>query len=60
MRIAWLNFWAWYERHYALNVAIALGLFAVQLVHLYWLTTNVVALRLLDRASSRRPTSSST
>jgi len=50
MRTAWQGFWAWYERHYALNVAIALGLFVVQLVHLYWLTTNVVALRLFDES----------
>ncbi len=50
MRGAWRGFWAWYERHYALNVAIALGLFVVQLVHLYWLTTNVVALRLFGES----------
>jgi hypothetical protein len=32
------RFWSWYERHYALNVSIASGLFALQLVHLVWLT----------------------
>ena len=40
------SFWAWYERHYALNVAIAAGLFVLQLVHLYWLSADVVAFRL--------------
>jgi hypothetical protein len=32
------RFWNWYERHYALNISIAAGLFALQLVHLVWLT----------------------
>jgi hypothetical protein len=50
MREVWRGFWAWYERNYALNVAIALVLFVLQLVHLYWLTTNVVALRLFDES----------
>ena len=40
------HFWTWYERHYALNVAIAAGLFVLQLVHLYWLSADVVAFRL--------------
>jgi len=32
------DFWAWYERHYTLNVSIAVALFALQVVHLCWLT----------------------
>lgn len=36
----------WYERHYTLNVGIAAFLFIWQLVHLYWLTTDVVFLKL--------------
>jgi hypothetical protein len=40
------RFWAWYERHYALNVGLAAVLFAVQIVHLIWLTGDVVLLRL--------------
>lgn len=40
------KFWAWYERHYALNVGIALGLFLLQMVHLYWLFTDVIIERL--------------
>lgn len=40
------GFWAWLERHERfLTVATAL-LFALQLVHLYWLTTHVVLYRL--------------
>ncbi|MBA2521454.1 MAG: hypothetical protein H0V24_17505 [Chloroflexia bacterium] len=40
------RFFAWYERNYALNIGIAAFLFLLQLVHLYWLTTDVVAMRL--------------
>lgn len=40
------DFFAWYERHYVLNIGIAAGLFVLQLVHLYWLSTEVVAQRL--------------
>lgn len=48
---AWLEkFWAWYERHYTLNLAFAFGLFVLQFIHLYWLTFNVVAQRLLGDA----------
>ncbi len=40
------EFFAWYERHYTLNISIAAGLFLLQLVHLYWLSADVVAQRL--------------
>lgn len=40
------SFWNWYERYYRLNVTVAAALFVLQLVHLYWLTAHVVALRL--------------
>lgn len=40
------KFWAWYERHYTLNVTVAAILFTLQIVHLYWLSTNVVSDRL--------------
>ncbi|MDQ3692119.1 MAG: hypothetical protein M3464_00625 [Chloroflexota bacterium] len=40
------RFFVWYERNYALNIGIAAFLFLLQLVHLYWLTTDVVAMRL--------------
>jgi hypothetical protein len=42
----WRGFWDWYERHYTLNLSVALGLFVLQLVHLYWLSADVVARRL--------------
>lgn len=38
IRRATRSFWAWYERHYTLNVSIAAVLFTLQLVHLVWLT----------------------
>lgn len=41
------DFWRWYERHYRLNVAIAAGLFGLQLVHLAWLTGQPLADSLL-------------
>ncbi len=47
MRRAWAGFWAWYDRHYALNLAITAVLFALQLVHLYWLSADIVAERLV-------------
>lgn len=40
------RFWSWYERHYALNLYAATGLFVLQVFHLYWLTTDVIFLRL--------------
>lgn len=43
-------FWTWYEKHYRLNVTIATGLFVMQLVHLYWLATDVIAFRLLGES----------
>lgn len=49
MARAWGAFWAWYERHYRLNLTISFGLFLLQLVHLFWLTTNVVLFRLLGQ-----------
>jgi hypothetical protein len=50
MRRVWRAFWAWYERHYTLNLAIATTLFLLQVVHLLWLSTDVVAGRLLGRS----------
>lgn len=40
------KFWEWYEKHYLLNVTVAAGLFLLQLIHLYWLTTHVITFRL--------------
>jgi len=40
-------FFAWYERHYRLNIAIAAGLFGLQALHLVWLTGQPLA----DRAT---------
>jgi hypothetical protein len=46
----WNAFWAWYERHYLLNVGIASVLFMLQLVHLYWLGAEPISLRLVDES----------
>ncbi|CAA9568803.1 MAG: hypothetical protein AVDCRST_MAG87-2204 [uncultured Thermomicrobiales bacterium] len=46
LRRLWNTFFGWYERHYTLNVGVAAGLFLLQLVHLYWLSADVVAQRL--------------
>lgn len=40
------QFWQWYEKHEKLNLAITNFLFLWQLVHLFWLTTDVVFGRL--------------
>jgi hypothetical protein len=44
------RFWNWYERHYTLNVSIAAGLFALQLVHLVWLTAEPLWFKLFGDA----------
>lgn len=41
------GFWAWYERHYTLNLGLTTALFALQLVHLYWLGTHVILHRII-------------
>lgn len=40
------KFWNWYSSHKVLNTGLAAGLFTLQLVHLYWLTTHAVFFRL--------------
>lgn len=40
------HFWNWYRRHYRLNLAIACFLFGLQIVHLFWLATDVIWARL--------------
>lgn len=40
------KFWAWYERYYAINVTIAAVLFTLQIMHLLWLYTDVISVRL--------------
>ncbi len=44
------KFWTWYERHYALNVSIAAGIFVLQLVHLVWMSLHVVAFKFLGHS----------
>lgn len=40
------SFWRWYEHHLFLNTAIAATLFLLQVVHLYWLFTDVILYKL--------------
>ncbi|MBI2021793.1 hypothetical protein HYS93_02845 [Candidatus Daviesbacteria bacterium] len=44
------KFFNWYEKHLTLNIAIAAFLFTLQLIHLYWLTTDVVVLKIFGRS----------
>ena len=46
----WSGFWAWYERNYLLNVAMASTLFMLQLAHLFWLGAEPISLRLTDES----------
>lgn len=47
----WIRtFWDWYERYYQWNLIITTALFALQIVHLYWLGSHVIALRLLGKS----------
>jgi len=50
VRILWQRFFDWYERNYTINIAVAAGLFLLQLVHLYWLTLDVVFDRLFGES----------
>jgi hypothetical protein len=52
MRIGrvWTGFWAWYERNYVLNVALASVLFLLQIAHLTWLGADPIATRLTDHS----------
>ncbi len=44
------GFFRWYDRHYLLNVSIAAVLFLLQLLHLFWLGADVIALRLFHHS----------
>lgn len=44
------KFWKWYDKHTTLNTGIPLLLFTLQLIHLYWLTTDVVAVKLFEKS----------
>lgn len=46
MKFLLQKFWDWYEKHYTLNVGVAAFLFLLQLIHLYWLSADVVSQRL--------------
>ena len=39
----WNGFWAWYERNYVLNMALASALFLLQIAHLTWLGADPIA-----------------
>lgn len=44
-------FWVWYERNYVLNITIAAVLFALQIVHLIWLTGQPLAEKALGESA---------
>jgi hypothetical protein len=44
------KFWAWYQKHYRLNLIITTFLFLLQLFHLYWLFTDVVLFKLTGKS----------
>ncbi len=46
----WSQFWKWYEKHLTLNIGIAAFLFTLQLIHLYWLSADVVATKLFGQS----------
>jgi len=49
MHEAFKKLWRWYEKHSRTNTIVAAGLFVLQLAHLYWLTTDVVFLKVFGR-----------
>jgi hypothetical protein len=44
------KFWNWYSSNKFLNTGLVAGLFILQLVHLYWLTTDVVFFKLFGKS----------
>ncbi len=44
------RFWAWYERYYVFTLGVTTFLFALQVVHLWWLAAHVIALRLVGES----------
>jgi hypothetical protein len=44
------RFWNWYERHYTLNISVAAALFALQILHLVWLTAEPLWTKLFGEA----------
>src|SRR3989344_139841 len=40
------KFWEWYEKEYSFIVSLTALLFVLQLIHLYWMMTDVVFLRI--------------
>ena len=40
------KFFDWYKKNYKTNLYITAGLFVWQLVHLYWMATDIIGLRL--------------
>ena len=44
------RFWNWYEKHYTIYLTISTLLFTLQIIHLIWMTTHVVSLRLLGKS----------
>ena len=42
------NFWKWYERNKTFNLGLAAFLFTLQIIHLVWLTGDVVMFRLTE------------
>ena len=49
-RSLWGKFWNWYNQNLMGNTIVAAVLFTWQLFHLYWLTADVVAMRLFNRS----------
>lgn len=44
------RFFKWYNKYYLLNVSIAAFLFALQIIHLYWLAADVIAFKLFGES----------
>jgi hypothetical protein len=50
MKSLFTKFWKWYDSHTTFNIGVASGLFTIQLIHLYWLTTTVVFLKIFGKS----------
>ena len=50
LRKIWDKFWNFYDSNYNLTLGVTLALFSLQIVHLFWLFTNVIWFKLFSQS----------
>lgn len=49
------HLWQWYENTYLVNLGVAAALFLLQVVHLFWISAHVIAIRLFGGSAFHLP-----